>query len=147
MFRRPNPSSRRPTRRRRILQVLVCVIALGPMLVQGAGKQPKKTNGRYNVSVAGSCTGEGRATVRRGVVGFTANVTDESGNKGTLVGTGFAINGSHFSGPGLVMGRPALFWGRLDGYAGDKHFKGARLLCTYTEVGGDRTGRVAGVLR
>jgi hypothetical protein len=123
------------------------MFALVPTLVDAAGKKPKKTDGPYTITVGGSYSGRGQAQVAGQLLVIQAEVTDESGAKGMLIGADLRIDGGHFRGTGLVFGRPAIFSGRLDGYNGDKHFRGARILCNFKEVAGPRAGRVAGVLR
>lgn len=132
---------------RRTLCGLALLLAVAPAVVNAAGKKPKKTDGPYNVTVGGSYTGQGRAVVAGRTILITAQIRNESGEVGLLIGTDLVIDGDHFHGAGLVFGRPATFTGRLDGYAGDKHFRGARVLCSVVDRAGGRTGRVAGVLR
>lgn len=127
--------------------VLLPVLAHADLGRPKKPKKPRKTDGPYTVSVRGSYTGEGRALVAGFAVAITARVTDESGTQGMLVGTDLRMEGGYFQGTGVVCGRPAIFSGRLDGYNGDKHFRGARILCNFKEVAGPRGGRVAGVLR
>ena len=123
----------------------VLVVLLAPALVSSAGKKPKKTDGPYTLRVAGDYDGKGRAVVLKAAIALTGQVSDESGKEGLLVATGLTLDGAHFHGAGLVMGRPADFAGRLDGYAGDKNFRGARVLVRFRDVEG-RTGFIAGVL-
>lgn len=147
-------NGRRPSLRARPLRVrtwakyvIVLVLLLIPGLVNATGKKPKKTDGPYTISVGGSYTGRGHAVVAEQLLTISAEVTDGSGAEGLLVGVDLKIDGSHFKGTGLVCGRPATFTGRLDGYSEDKHFRGARILCSFRETNGSRGGRVAGVLR
>lgn len=126
------------------LLLIVPLLLVSPT-VRGVGKQPPRTNGPYPVVVRGSCEGEGRAVVAAGKIHIHAVVTDEAGNRGALTANNLTLSGPHFEGRGMVMGKKATFTGRLDGYDGDKHFKGARLLCNYTDATG-RSGRVAGTL-
>ena len=143
------PSSRaRPLRVRTWGKcVVVLLLAMVPGLVSAAGKKPKKTDGPYTITVGGSYTGRGHAVVAGQLLTIKAQVTDESGSEGLLVGADLKIDGGHFRGTGLVCGRLATFTGRLDGYSDDRHFRGARVLCTFRESTGLRGGRVAGVLR
>ncbi|HEX8916788.1 MAG TPA: hypothetical protein VF796_30840 [Humisphaera sp.] len=121
------------------------VVLLAPAVVRSAGKKPKKTDGPYTLTVAGDYTGVGRGLVVKRLVTLQGKVADESGTEGMLLATGLSMDGAHFRGTGLVMGRPADFVGRVDGYAGDKDFHGARVLVSFRDIEG-RTGRVAGVL-
>ena len=145
-----DPSSERPARRRVLRLWFACALLLAmaaavPSVVSAVGKQPKKTNGAYHLTVRGYCTGEGQGTVRGKRVSIEVPVTDDSGTAGTLVANDLPLDGDHFEGDGTVFGRPAKFTGRLDGYDGDKHFRRARLLCSFTE-GTARGGRIAGSL-
>lgn len=142
---RPAPSSRRRHRGRIVACcVVACALVVLPSFVYAVGKKPKKTNGPYNILVGGSCAGAGRAIVKKDTITVTADVEDDGGNKGTLAAT-LTVDGDHFQGDGSVLGRAANFFGRLDGYDGDKHFRGARILCNYTDAAG-RSGRMAGPL-
>jgi hypothetical protein len=123
---------------------LAASLAVLPSVVVGAGKKPKKTDGPYTITVGGSCTGGGKATVSKDAITVTADVEDAAGNKGVLKVT-LDVDGGHFQGDGTVFGVAANFFGRLDGYDGDKHFRGARVLCSYTDAQG-RSGRFAGTL-
>ena len=141
--------SAKPARVRRpsIWACVLVLLAAAPVLVHAAGKKPKKTNGPYSITVGGSYHGGGTALVVPGAVTITLRVRDDSGTEGQLVAADLLLSGAHFRGRGLVFGRPATFTGRLDGYADDRHFRGARLLCSFVEDAGGGAGRVAGVLR
>ena len=133
---------------RRLWAAVLLPLLAVPAPVDAAGKKPRRTDGPYNVTVGGSCAGRARAVVAGPVLAITAQVTDESsGAEGPLVATDLRIDGSHFRGKGVVFGRAATFAGRLDGYAGDKHFRGARVLCSFTDARGELHGRITGVLR
>jgi hypothetical protein len=143
----PAPFSPAPRRGRpRLTARLALVVGLAalPVIGLGVGKKPKKTDGPYNIAVGGSCLGAGRATVKKDTITVSADVEDPFGNRGTLSVT-LTVDGDHFEGDGTVLGRAANFFGRLDGYDGDKHFRGARLLCSFTDSRG-RSGRLAGPL-
>ena len=146
----PRPTSSRHSgrlvgRRRLVARcLLAALLVVLPSVGLAVGKKPKKTDGPYNIAVGGSCAGGGRATVKKDTITVAADVTDEQGNAGTLSAT-LTVDGDHFEGNGTVLGRSANFFGRLDGYDGDKHFRGARLLCNYTDSQG-RSGRLAGPL-
>jgi hypothetical protein len=124
--------------------LLAAALAALPSIAHGVGKKPKKTDGPYTLTVGGSCAGAGRATVKKDTISVTADVVDESGSRGTLSAT-LDVDGDHFEGNGTVLGVAADFFGRLDGYDGDKHFRGARILCSFTDARG-RSGRLAGPL-
>jgi hypothetical protein len=125
-----------------------CLLAAGlavlPSIAFGVGKKPKKTDGPYTLSVGGSVTGAGRASVKKDTITVFADVVDAGGNRGTLE-VELDVDGDHFQGTGKVLGRAADFFGRLDGYDGDKHFRGARILCSFTDSQ-NRSGRLAGPL-
>ena len=147
---RPASSVTRRPRRLRWTALVGCALLaatiVDPSGASATGKQPKKTNGAYDLTVRGSCTGEGQGTVAGGRVSIRIPVEDEAGNKGMLIAEGLMLDGGHFQGAGTVFGRPATFSGRLDGYDGDKHFRRARLLCSFAEADA-RAGRIAGARR
>lgn len=148
MARRGTPSRNSTRTTRAFVRFgLVVVLAVAPAVVYAKGKKPKKTDGPYNVSIRGSYTGEGRAEVNGNKVSINAQVKDEYGADGALVGGNLKIDGDHFEGAGTVFGRSVTITGRLDGYDGDKHFRGARILCNFVETSGQRAGRIAGVLQ
>jgi hypothetical protein len=140
-FPSPNPSN---LPRLAVRCLLAAALAFLPSVASGSGRQPKKTDGPYKLTFGGSCAGRGRAVVLKLAVTVLGEVEDAKGRKGLLVAA-MALDGDHCRGVGTVLGRPATFAGRLDGYAGDKHFRGARLLCSYTDSQG-RSGRLAGPL-
>ncbi|HTK76633.1 MAG TPA: hypothetical protein VL371_15305 [Gemmataceae bacterium] len=125
----------------------MAAIALGPSLLTGAGKQPKKTDGGYTVTVSGYYEGSGTADVSPGGIHINADVVvaGSGGRKLNLVAPNLTLDGDHFSGTANVQGNKLNVRGRLDGYAGDPDFHGARLLLTYTDSSG-HSGRIAGTL-
>ena len=129
--------------------VLACLLAgslLAPGTLRASGKQPKKTNGQYAVTVAGYYTGTGTADIKNKKIMIKATVrVDDSGPPVDLVAPDLELDGDHFAGAANAQGAKLQLKGRLDGYAGDKDFRGARLLCTYTDEAG-HAGRIAGVL-
>lgn len=132
--------------RRSILFALAALLALGPAVVHAKGKQPKKTDGVYKATVAGYYTGTGTATVSSKTITVTVKVTDANGNKGQFNAANMKLSGAHFRGVGKVMGQTVKITGRLDGYADEKGFRGARLLGSYTDAAGKKAGRLAGVI-
>ena len=127
-----------------MLFTLAALLALGPAGLHGKGKQPKRTDGTYNVTVAGPYTGSGNATVGGKSMVLRIQVKDEAGRKGEF-SVDAQINGAHFRGDGTVMGKKLTLTGRLDGYDQTRGFKGARLLGNYVDADG-KAGRVAGVI-
>lgn len=130
-----------------VLAAMFC--ALGPVTVlHGVGRQPKKTNGAYQVTVAGYYAGTGTLTVRGKKVAIQATVepADGKGAKLKFIASNLALNGDHFTGTATIQGAQVNIRGRLDGYAGDPVFHGARCLCSYTD-GGTHAGQIAGVLQ
>ncbi|MDB5297264.1 MAG: hypothetical protein JWO31_3247 [Phycisphaerales bacterium] len=125
--------------------LLAAALALAPTGLWAAGKQPKKTDGPYGLTIRGSCTGQGSASVKKGTITLSGQVRGHDGRTGS-VAADLTLDGDHFDGTGTVLDRPANFFGRLDGYDGDKHFRGARILCSYTDSEG-RSGRIAGSLQ
>jgi hypothetical protein len=130
--------------RRLILLTLAALLALGPAVVFAKGKQPKRTDGTYKVTVGGYYTGTGTANVDSKNIFVRVEVTDEQGNKGEFIAK-MKLNGAHFKGEGTVMGRKMKITGRLDGYADANGFRGARLLGSYVDVD-NKAGRVAGAI-
>jgi hypothetical protein len=129
-----------------LISTLLALAAVGPVLLNAAGKQPKKTDGGYRVTVGGFYTGTGTADVRNKKVTIRAEVRSAGGGTGTLNCPNLKLDGDHFSGTGNLQGTKLTVRGRLDGYADDPDFRGARILCTYTDDAGN-TGRIAGVLQ
>jgi hypothetical protein len=127
--------------------------AVAPALLSADSE--KKVLGDYSVRVGGYYAGEGEATANEAGVFIRARVHREGSPNATvtLVAPNLKLDGAHFSGTGRIGGKPFKFAGRLDGYSGDKTFKGARILCTYTPDPNnpaspisDQVGRIAGVL-
>lgn len=141
----PSSTSYRPRSRIFAKFCLVVLFLTTPAVVWAVGRQPTRTDGTYQISVGAVCTGRGHAVVGGGRILLQANVKDRAGTSGVLVAPAMVLDGDHFQGTGTVMGRPATFIGRLDGYDQDKKFRGARLLCSFTDSAG-HSGRVAGVL-
>jgi len=137
------------------LAALGVLAAIAPGLL--SADNPKKVAGDYSVKVGGYYTGDGSATVSDAGVQMVAPV-HRDGFPDTLLSLrarNLKLDGNHFSGTGIIDTKSFKFVGRLDGYSGDKTFKGARILCTYTPADGNnpnspnagQVGRVAGVLR
>ena len=128
---------------------VVAAVALGPAFLSGAGKQPKKTDGRYTVTVGGYYEGSGTATVSPERIRIRATVViagSPADRKLNLNAANLTLDGDHFSGTANVQGNKLTIRGRLDGYADDPDFHGARLLLTYTDSAG-HSGRIAGTFR
>jgi len=124
----------------------LAAIALGPTLLSGAGKQPKKTDGGYTVTVGGYYEGSGTATVSPGRIRIRAQVVvagSPADRKLNLNAPNLTLDGDHFTGTANVQGNKLTIRGRLDGYADDPDFHGARLLLTYVDSAG-HSGRIAG---
>ena len=131
-----------------VIGAVAAAIALGPAFLVGAGKQPKKTDGGYTVTVGGYYEGSGTADVNPGQIRINADVVVAGGNgrKLNMVAPNLTLDGDHFSGTANVQGNKLTIRGRLDGYAGDPDFHGARLLLTYTDAAG-HSGRIAGTFQ
>jgi hypothetical protein len=136
-------------RRRAILWCVTALVVVGaatPILVRAAGKQPKKTDGSYQVTFGGYYTGTGTANVKNKKVMIKGTV-EHDGQSFSFVAPNLQLDGDHFAGTANVAGGTKLtLHGRLDGYDADADFRGARLLCTYVDDAGHR-GRIAGVLQ
>jgi len=117
-------------------------------MLSGAGKQPKKTDGGYAVTVGGYYEGSGTADVSPDRIRINADVVvaGSDGRKLNMVAPNLTLDGDHFSGTANVQGNKLTIRGRLDGYADDPDFHGARLLLTYTDSAG-HSGRIAGTFR
>ena len=125
---------------------VMAAVALGPAILSGAGKQPKKTDGGYTVTVGGYYEGSGTASVSPGRIAISATVNiagSATGRDLKLNAPNLTLDGDHFTGTANVQGNKLDIRGRLDGYAGDPDFHGARLLLTYTDAAG-HSGRIAG---
>src|SRR5689334_22975406 len=132
-----------------MLVAVVAALALGTGMLSGAGKQPKKTDGGYTVTVAGYYEGAGTADVSPDRIKISAQVViagGKSDRKMKLNAPNLTLDGDHFSGTGNVQGDKLTIVGRLDGYADDPDFHGARLLLTYTDSAG-HSGRIAGTFQ
>jgi len=137
------------------LAALGVLAAVAPGLL--SADNPKKVAGDYSVKVGGYYTGDGSATVSDAGVQIVAKVHRDGfpDTPVALRASNLKVDGAHFRGTGFIDRKPFKFVGRIDGYSGDKTFKGARILCTYTPAGGNnpnspnagQVGRVAGVLR
>lgn len=137
------------------LAALGVLAAVAPGLL--SADNPRKVAGEYSVKVGGYYAGEGSATVSDAGVQIRATVHRDGfpDTPVALRARNLKLDGDHFSGTGVIDTKPFKFVGRLDGYSGDKTFKGARILCTYTPAGGNnpnspnagQVGRVAGVLQ
>jgi hypothetical protein len=132
-----------------IVGTAVAALALSSAVLSGAGKQPKKTDGDYTVTVGGYYEGSGTASVSPSQIKISAQVVvagSKSDRKMKLNAPSLTLDGDHFSGTANVQGDKLKIVGRLDGYAGDPDFHGARLLLTYTDSAG-HSGRIAGTFR
>lgn len=127
-----------------LVAVLLCGVG-GVSSLTGAGLQPKKTDGQYAITVGGYFQGSGTATVSSTRVRFRARVRNEAGRSSNFA-TFLRLDGDHFEGTANVAGTTFTFRGRLDGYAAERNFRGARILCNYTDGNGN-VGKVAGVLQ
>ena len=114
-----------------------------------AGSVIKKTaeapaDASYSISIAGSVTGTGSASLSGGKLTLSASVTDESGKKGTLSVTDLPISKGRYAGAGTVLGQSLTITGRLDDIPpGDSQVKTQRLVGTFTIADGTH-GRIAG---
>jgi hypothetical protein len=81
------------------------------------GVRPRMTRvqqGRFDAIVGGYWSGKGRADVSRNTVRVIVEVTTEDGQQGMLQAMALRVRGQYFSGPGTLMGRPVMIFGRLD---------------------------------
>src|SRR3954451_15618811 len=118
-----------------MLALLALASAVAPAVLRAAGKQPKKTEGTYSVTIGGYYTGIGTITVKNKKLRLDATVhtkADESA-KLNFVAPKLDLDGDHFTGTGNIQGIKVQIRGRLDGYADDPVFHGARCLCSYTD--------------
>jgi len=128
------------------LAVLVVAGAATPVLLRAAGKQPKKTDGSYQVTVAGYYSGKGTVDVKNKKLSLVVDIVHED-LTAILSAANLHLDGDHFEGTTTLPGGTKVFIrGRLDGYESDKDFRGARLLCTYVDEAGHH-GRIVGVLK
>jgi hypothetical protein len=133
---------------------LVILLATIVLTISAVGDSAPKgkirdREGDYKVTVAGDYAGAGQSSVDGDTVKLQADVKSRGGS-GALTGS-CTINGAHFSGTGNVMGRPAVFKGRVDAPDEDKErtLKGVRLVCTFTVTGNDGRktyGRLVGYI-
>jgi hypothetical protein len=130
-----------------VAAAVLLLISVGSAIVGAKGKQPHKTDGTYEVSIGGYYAGTGTIGVASRAVSIAGKVTPRDMPDSTLdlSAPGLPLDGDHFEGTGTVGGKAVRVQGRLDGYAKEKHFKGARVLASYIDESG-RRGRIAGTL-
>lgn len=110
-----------------------------PKNKKGGARQSRSANGPYQLTVAGSFSGTGNATVTDTTVSLIATISDGQGHSGQLVVSNMLIDGPYFTGTGTVMGKPMTVHGRLDAA------QASRFACTYCTDDG-YSGRAAGAL-
>ncbi len=104
------------------------------------------TDGSYLTFVGGYLAGSGKSQVGGGAVIVTAQVKNADGISTTLSAPALTLTGDHFAGTATAAGCSTLtIVGRLDGYQGDNHFRGARILAYYTDNNG-HSGKIGGVI-
>ena len=118
---------------------------------------PRATSGTYIITVGGSFTGTGLASVGSGKVHIAANVADGAGNSGTLKAD-LTIAANHFKGAGTISMPDGtvniVIEGRADSADQKKNNAGKpndvqigpRIVASFKATNDDRAGRVFGRL-
>ena len=124
---------------------------------------PRATSGTYLITVGGSFTGSGQASVGSGKVHISANVNDSAGNTGTLK-SDLTITANHFKGAGSITlvdstGKTVetvniIIEGRADSADQKKNNAGRpndvqigpRVVASFKATNDDRAGRIFGRL-
>src|SRR4051812_28337435 len=104
--------------RRHIFRLLAFTLSIAAAsgVAWAAGKQPKKTDGDYNVTIAGYYQGKGNGSVATQKVMIHAKVSAGPGDKNlNLNASNLPLDGDHFKGTGNVNGTKVSINGRLDG--------------------------------
>jgi hypothetical protein len=113
----------------------------GGMSCPGSG-----TSASYNIFVRGDYVGTGTATVSTSSVQITAQVTDSTGNTGTLTASAPVVN-QRFAGTGTAINRSITFNGRVDpadaSAAPGSVLRSQRLVGTFSTTD-SHFGRIAG---
>ena len=114
-----------------ILTLLVAAITVAPASDARTRGKPRKSDGTYNLTVAGYYTGNGKATVTSGSVHLTLTLSPEAGGKSGAVDLTMAVIGNRFSGDTAAFEKAIHFDGRLDAPDDDKErtLRGVRLVC------------------
>lgn len=125
---------------KRKFAILLTLVAVGLTSIADSAPRarPRERDGAYTVTIAGDYVGHGQSsTVVGDKVRLNANVTGR-GSSGLLNAT-LLLNGTHFTGAGLVIGNTADFKGRLDAPDDDREraIKGVRLVASFVVTNRD----------
>jgi hypothetical protein len=160
----------RPVSHLQDIMRFACVVVLGgTLLLNGCDKAPSavapaaastncndgaastspvtSSGSAYNVIVRGDFFGSGTASISTTTVQVSANVTDASGNVGTLAVTLPVVN-QRFAGSATVIGQAINVSGRVDpadsSGARGSVLRSTRLVATFATTDGKSFGRIAG---
>ena len=114
-----------------ILILLAAAIMLAPASDAKSRNKPRRSDGTYNLTVAGYYTGTGKATVTSGSVHLQLTLSPEAGGKSAVVDLTMGVIGNRFSGDTSAFEKAIHFDGRLDAPDDDKErtIRGVRLVC------------------
>jgi len=115
-----------------ILILLGAALVLAPVSDARTRSKPRKSDGKYTLTVAGYYDGAGSAVVTSGSsVRLTLNVMQEAGGKSASVDLTMPLTGNRFTGDSTLAGYAVHFDGRLDVPDDDKErtLRGVRLVC------------------
>jgi hypothetical protein len=115
-----------------ILALLAAALMVAPASDARSRNKPRKSDGTYNLTVAGFYTGQGNAQVTAGSgVHLTLSLAPEVGGKTASVDVTLPLIGNRFSGDSTLSGKSVHFDGRLDVPDDDKErtLRGVRLVC------------------
>ena len=132
---------------KRALKHILLILLAAAVVYPAYARNKKRTEVRpnnYTVSIGGYLVGQGKASVTATRLSISGYVTDDRGRKGTFLATNLVVDGLHFTGTGLAMGKPMTLEGRLDPMSTQEStLKTERLVCTFT-LQGNLRGRVVG---
>lgn len=114
-----------------ILTLLAAAITLAPASDAKSRNKPRKSDGSYNLKVAGFYTGSGNATVAPGSVRLTLTLSPESGGRSNFVDVTMSLASNRFIGDTNAFGKAIHLEGRIDVPDDDKEraLRGVRLVC------------------
>jgi len=114
-----------------ILTLLVAAITVAPTSDAKSRNKPRRSDGSYNLKVAGFYNGWGNATVAPGSVHLTLTLSPEAGGKSNGLDVTMTLANNRFIGNTSAFGKAIHLEGRLDVPDDEKEraLRGVRLVC------------------
>jgi len=114
-----------------ILTLLVAAITVAPTSDAKSRNKPRRSDGSYNLKVAGFYNGWGNATVAPGSVHLTLTLSPEAGGKSNGLDVTMTLANNRFIGNTSAFGKAIHLEGRIDVPDDDKErtLRGVRLVC------------------